>query len=261
MTTTARSTDDQPLLSVQHLAYTYRVNGLSKPALSDLSFDLSCGELALVLGGNGAGKSTLVGTLSGWLSTPSGAISLLGTALSDMTRAEVATHIALVRQDPSLGTASELTVAEHLALADPQAPFMRPMSRDGRNRFEEVVRGGALEGRLDQAAGTLSGGERQLLTVMLARLRGARLLLIDEGFSSLDVDNAKRCLGFVESLVDSRECGALMVTHDFHFASQSRHRLLILRHGRLIFDSIRHRGPRPTAEHLWLQATEGEYEQ
>lgn len=132
---------------------------------------------------------------------------------------------------------------------------MWPLSRRQRLHFESTLEGSALAGRLDQPTGSLSGGERQLLTVILARLRGAKLLLIDEGFSALDLENARRCLEFVKTLVDARQCGVLLVTHDFRFASKSSHRLLVLRRGRLVFDSSLSQGPRPNAEQLWQIAT------
>jgi putative tryptophan/tyrosine transport system ATP-binding protein len=251
--------DGRPeLLSVQNLRHSYLRNGRPQPALCGVSFSLELGEWAFVLGGNGAGKSTLLNAISGWLPVESGEVLLSGESVASMPGSRRARQVAMVRQDPLLGSAGDLTVAEHLALARPDGAIMRPLSTQRRREFAMFLADGPLEGRLDQLVGSLSGGERQLLTILLAQMRGARLLLIDEGFSSLDLENTRRCLGLVQDLVDAGECGVLMVTHDLHMASQSGRRLLVLRQGRLVLDSLQVPDVAPSADELWRLASVAE---
>lgn len=83
-----------------------------------MDLSIAPGEFVTVLGGNGAGKSTLFNSISGSLQLDSGTVSVMGKDLTKLSEEQRATSISRVFQDPKMGTAPRLTVAENLGLAE-----------------------------------------------------------------------------------------------------------------------------------------------
>ena len=145
--------------------------------LFDVGITVAAGESVGLLGTNGAGKSTLLGVISGLLRPTRGAVRLFG---EDITRLEPPERVArgLVQvaggraMFPSLSVADNIRLGAYRHLRDKQLVGSR--MADALTVFPE------LEPRLDQAAGTLSGGEQQMVALSRALVSGAKVLLIDE---------------------------------------------------------------------------------
>ncbi len=160
-----------PLLAVEGLGVSY---GRSL-VLDDLSFHVARGEIVALLGTNGAGKSTLLNAISGILSVRSGSISFDGR---DITGARVNRIVAagLVQMPGGRATFPGLTVAENLRIGGITVPRAE---RSDRVR-EVLVQFPVLDERRDQLAGTMSGGQQQMLALARALMSRPRLLMIDE---------------------------------------------------------------------------------
>ncbi len=160
------------LLSVERLNYFY---GEGIHALRDVTFDVEQGEIAAIIGANGAGKSTLMWTLVGLLKPASGAIRFDGQPVKPVPHHAVASGMALVPERRRLFP--NLTVRENLMLG-----AYRRSDRAGVLRDEEQVFSlfPVLRERLAQFAGTLSGGQQQMLAIGRALMSRPRLLLLDE---------------------------------------------------------------------------------
>ena len=144
-------------------------------ALSDVSVDVREGEIVTIIGANGAGKSTLMWTLAGLLRPKSGRIIFGDRPLPAVPHLAVAAGIALVPERRRLF--ANLTVRENLALG-----AYRRNDRAGISQDEEYVYGlfPVLKQRSAQYAGTLSGGEQQMLAIARGLMSRPRLLLLDE---------------------------------------------------------------------------------
>jgi branched-chain amino acid transport system ATP-binding protein len=148
----------------------------SVPAINDISISVGKGEAVGLLGANGAGKSTTLRAISGLIRTTSGSITFLGTDLAAMPPHKIAAlgiaHVPEGRQ-----VFPELTVKENLEVG-----AYIPSAKVERNRTLELVFGifPALAERRNQLAGTMSGGEQQMLAVGRGLMLKPRLLMLDE---------------------------------------------------------------------------------
>ena len=152
-------------------------NGINdkRKILNNVSLTIAPGEFVTVLGGNGAGKSTLFNSISGSLQLDNGTVSVMGKDLTKLSEEQRATSIARVFQDPKMGTAPRLTVAENLGLAEKRGQKRRLRQRQ-LNQKKEMYRelcqliGNGLENHLDTPTGFLSGGQRQALSLLMATI-------------------------------------------------------------------------------------------
>ena len=160
------------LLSVKGLNYYY---GEAIHALRDVSFEVDEGEIAAIIGANGAGKSTLMWTLVGLLKPKSGAITFNGRPVRPIPHQAVASGIALVPERRRLFP--NLTVRENLTLGGYLRRDKAGLAKDEAYVFSLFP---VLQERLAQYAGTLSGGQQQMLAIARGLMSRPKLLLLDE---------------------------------------------------------------------------------
>lgn len=157
-----------------------------KLRVGPLSVELSTGEHLAVIGPNGAGKSTLLRTLVGELAPLAGSVALGGQSLPTLSSTERARHVALLAQNPPLDL--ELTVRELVELG--RTPHLGIWGRMGGDDHEAVARALSrcdLEALAHRPLGRISGGERQRARLAMTLAQGARLLLLDEPTTHLDL--------------------------------------------------------------------------
>ena len=160
------------LLSVEGLNYYY---GEAIHALRDVSFGVEEGEIASIIGANGAGKSTLMWTLVGLLKPKSGTISFNGRPVKPIPHQAVASGIALVPERRRLFP--NLSVRENLTLGGYLRSDKAGLAKDEEHVFSLFP---VLRERLTQYAGTLSGGQQQMLAIARGLMSRPKLLLLDE---------------------------------------------------------------------------------
>lgn len=210
-------------------------------ALDRVDLDLARGSFTVVLGTNGSGKSTLLGAVAGSLRAARGKVFLDGRDVTRWPEQRRAALIGRVFQNPFTGTASNLSVAENLALAGRRGSprLLRPaVTAEGRAAIgERVARlGMGLEQRLDTPMGGLSGGQRQALTVLMATMIQPSLLLLDEHTAALDPRSAELVIGLTQSVIAAGRLSTLMVTHSMSQALRLGDRILIMHRGRVAYD-------------------------
>ncbi|HEU4523388.1 MAG TPA: ATP-binding cassette domain-containing protein [Gemmatimonadales bacterium] len=231
-----------PLLRLQRVAHVFhRGTPNEVRALDHLDLELARGSFTVVLGTNGSGKSTLLGAVAGSLGATRGQVILDGRDVTRWPEQRRARLIGRVFQNPFMGTASNLSVAENLALAGRRGGtrWLRPAVTAERRRVirEQVSRlGMGLEERLDTPMGVLSGGQRQALTVLMATMIRPSLLLLDEHTAALDPRSAELVIGLTQSVIAAGTLTTLMVTHSMAQALRLGDRILIMHRGRLAYD-------------------------
>ena len=210
-----------------------------KVALAGLSLTVKEGEFVTVIGGNGAGKSTMQNAICGTWRPDSGSILLDGIDVTRLPEHKRAKYLGRVYQDPMLGTAAAMQIEENLALAFRRGRHRTLMPGIRRAEREEYRRkltelGLGLENRLTAKAGTLSGGQRQALTLLMATLQKPRLLLLDEHTAALDPKTASVVMSITERIVLEERLTTLMITHNMRDAIRYGDRLIMLHAGNII---------------------------
>lgn len=160
------------LLTVEDLVVSYG----SIQALHGISIDVKPGEIVTLIGANGAGKSTLLRTISGIVPLQKGRILLDGEDLRKVPAHRIV-ELGVAHVPEGRGIFANLTVTENLKLATWIRKDKSKLDADYARVFKIFPR---LEERRNQLAGTLSGGEQQMLAVGRALMTGGRLLLLDE---------------------------------------------------------------------------------
>ena len=161
------------MLRLEHISKTFAPGTVNeKPALQDLSLHLEKGEFATIVGSNGAGKSTLFNAIAGSFLVDEGSVTLAGQDVTFLPEHQRAKHMGRLFQDPMGGTAPGMTIGENLALAAGRGGWLSRPTREDRERFRERLRllNMGLEDRMDQPVGLLSGGQRQALTLLMAKI-------------------------------------------------------------------------------------------
>ncbi|MBJ7259960.1 MAG: ATP-binding cassette domain-containing protein, partial [Chthoniobacterales bacterium] len=168
-------------------------------ALRDVSFTLTQGSFLIIIGTNGSGKSTLLNAVAGTFPLDRGSVRLSGHDITKWPEHRRAKFIGRVFQNPFSGTAPNMTIAENLAMAARRGLHrglawaipggLRAQLRD---RVRTLNMG--LEDRLDNDIGTLSGGQRQALTLLMASWLKPDLLLLDEHTAALDPKSADQVI-------------------------------------------------------------------
>ncbi len=233
----------QSLLRLNNVSKKFGVGSVDEvKALDNISLNIDNGDFITVIGSNGAGKSTLLNVIAGvYPPDKGGSININNrdiTGVSEYNRAE---YFGRVYQDPHIGTAAKMTIGENLSLAIARG---RPRglgiatTKKRLASFREILATLhlGLEDRLNTLVGTLSGGQRQALALVMATISRPSLLLLDEHTAKLDPSTAGIVLGLTENIVSSENITALMVTHNMEHALRYGNRLLMMHKGKLIVD-------------------------
>ena len=199
-----------------------------KRILKDLNLTLEKGDFVTLLGTNGAGKSTLLNVINGSLNTTSGQVVLNNHDLTKLSEVKRAKYIAQVFQDPKMGTAPRMTVAENLLLATKRGQ-KRGLRLRGLKKH--------LADRLNTFAGSLSGGQRQTLSFLMATIQKPELLLLDEHTAALDPNTSHQLLELTNEVVEKENLTCIMITHQMKDALKYGNRTVILNDGKVVLDA------------------------
>jgi putative ABC transport system ATP-binding protein len=218
------------------------------PALQGIDLDIDDGAFVVIVGTNGSGKSTLLNAIAGTVMLDAGTIRLDGVDITSWPEHRRARLIGRVFQNPFSGTAPRMSIAENLALAARRGrgrslgwALSRHVLDDLRARVAALNM--RLEDRLDQPIGSLSGGQRQALTLLMATWLRPGVLLLDEHTAALDPKSADLVVRLSEEIVARERLTAVMVTHSMAQAANIGSRLVMMHRGRVLhlarFEDVR----------------------
>lgn len=210
-------------------------------ALKGVSLEVKQGDFITIVGGNGAGKSTLLNVVAGSIIPDSGRVYIDGAEVTRVAEEDRAALIGRIFQDPKLGTAPRMTVAQNLLLAQKRGEsrgFRMSMNQARRDEMAALLAPLklGLEERLDTEIGVLSGGQRQSVALIMATLKTPRLLLLDEHTAALDPKTARKVLEYTDLVIREQGLTAMMITHNLRDALKYGNRLLVLNHGEIVHD-------------------------
>jgi putative tryptophan/tyrosine transport system ATP-binding protein len=224
------------MLKITQATVTLGTNQNKKDVLRDINLTVQEGEFVVVIGNNGAGKSTLLNLISGDAQARTGNVTMANTDVTTWPSYKRASLVAKVLQNPTIATIGNLTVAENLAFALErgknrslqlaQTPVRREFFRK-----KLATLGMDLELRLDDPAEDLSGGQRQVLSLVMATLSESNILLLDEHTAALDPKTAALTMRITNDVIKQNKLTALMITHNMADALAYGDRTLFLQNG------------------------------
>lgn len=230
------------MIKIKNVKKTFYTDlGTTKEVFKNLNLEANTGDFITIIGSNGAGKSTLFNIINGKIIPDEGTIELNGIDITKLEAYKRAKWISQVYQDPTLGTAPSMVVLENMSMAmNKGKSFNLGFGLDIKHidLFEQELKnlGLGLENQLYTKVGSLSGGQRQCLSLIMSTLRSPEVLLLDEHTAALDPQTSKIILDKTEEVIKRHNIITFMITHNMQDAIKYGNRLLMLHGGEIIFD-------------------------
>jgi len=205
-------------------------------ALKNINLFIDKEEFVVIVGANGSGKSSLLNIIAGNIIADEGKISIENTDVTIWKDYKRSKWISRIFQDPFSGTASELSIIDNFRLASIRTK-KKGLSIGINSEFKELVReriamlGLGLENKLEQKVGTLSGGQRQALTLIMAIMDDAKILLLDEPSAALDPKTSEVIMQKANQIIKEFKLTSILITHNLKDAAKYGNRILLMKEG------------------------------
>ena len=198
-------------LSLESVAVRYPRSTTGRAAVEGVTLGLLAGQIGVLIGPSGCGKTSLLRAVAGLERCASGRVSIAGDVLSDAASGQ---HLAPERRQIGM-VFQDYALFPHLSVADNVAFGVMGLDRRARlQRVQQMLDLVGLDHAAKRAPHQLSGGQQQRVALARALAPRPRLLLLDEPFSSLDVDLRERLAQEVRVILKDSGTTALLVTHD-----------------------------------------------
>lgn len=230
------------MLELLDITKVYSPGTVNENRLFDhFSLSIPRGQFVSVVGSNGSGKTSLLNLICGSIQPDGGKILMEGRDVTRMKEYRRYRTIGRVYQDPARGACGGMTLLENMAMADNKN---RPYSiTPGVNRrrvqdYRDMLRGLGLglEDKMNIPVGSLSGGQRQAVALLMSTLTPIRFLILDEHTAALDPKTADLIMRLTGELVKQKGLTTLMVTHNLRYALEYGDRLLMMHEGKAVID-------------------------
>ena len=206
-------------------------------------FDLTVpnGQFISVVGSNGSGKTSLLNLICGSIPADEGKILVNNQDITRMKEHRRYRSIGRVYQNPAMGACGNMTIQENMAMADNKnKPYNitpglnRRRVMEYRSMLAELGLG--LEDKMNVPVSSLSGGQRQALSLVMATLTPIQFLILDEHTAALDPKTAEIIMQLTGRIVAEKKLTTLMVTHNLRYALEYGDRLLMMHEGHIVMD-------------------------
>ncbi len=210
-------------------------------ALAGLDLHMMAGEFVVVVGSNGSGKSTLLNTIAGSILPGQGKVSLAGKEVTNLPDYKRSRWIARVFQNPLSGTAPDLSILDNFRLASLRTS-KKGLGIGISKAYIQLVKeqistlGMGLENKIHQPMGTLSGGQRQALTLLMAVMDKCEILLLDEPAAALDPRSAEIVMKTADQLIKDYNLTSILITHNLKDAYTYGNRIIQMAEGKILRD-------------------------
>lgn len=230
------------MLELQHIRKVYQQGTVNETTLfDDFSLSVPKGQFVCVVGSNGSGKTSMLNIICGSIPVDEGKILMAGTDITRMPEHKRLRRIGRVYQDPSRGTCPSMTILENMSMADNKGkPFnlMPCVSRKKTEFYREQLAqlGLGLEDKLGVRVGSLSGGQRQAMALLMSTMTPIDFLILDEHTAALDPKTAETIMQLTDKIVAKKQLTTIMVTHNLRYAVEYGNRLLMMHQGHAELD-------------------------
>ncbi len=230
------------MLELREVSKTYNAGTENETRLFDrFSLSVPDGQFVTIVGSNGSGKTTLLNLICGSVPLDGGDVLVGGKSIARLKDYRRYATMGRVYQNPALGTCPNLTMLENLSLAEGKGrPFGLGRAVDKRRiesyRAELRALDLGLEDKLNVKMGSLSGGQRQAVALLMATMTPLQFLILDEHTAALDPKTAETIMALTDRVVREKRLTAMMVTHNLRHALEYGDRILMLNRGGVVLD-------------------------
>ncbi|MGN0995875.1 MAG: ABC transporter ATP-binding protein [Candidatus Ventricola sp.] len=230
------------MLELQSIVKIYQGGTVNETCLFDgFSLSIPEGQFVCVVGSNGSGKTSLLNIICGSIPIDEGRILIGGEDITGMPEHRRLRRIGRVYQDPARGTCPSMTILENMSMADTKGrPFnLRPcVNRKKTDEYRAMLAqlGLGLEDKMGVMVGSLSGGQRQAMALLMSTMTPIEFLILDEHTAALDPKTAEIIMQLTGKIVAQKKLTTIMVTHNLRYAVEYGNRLLMMHQGHLELD-------------------------
>ncbi len=210
-------------------------------AVNGVSLSIKDGEFVVIVGPNGSGKTTLLDIVAGSVFPNPGSVNIDGHDVTKLPDYQRSKWIARVFQNPMSGTASDLSILDNFRLAairtQPKGLTIG-INEAFKSKVKEKISnlGMGLENKIEQQMGTLSGGQRQALTLLMSVMDSCKVLLLDEPTAALDPRSAEIVMRTADNLIKDYKLTAILITHNLKDAYSYGNRIILMGEGLVVKD-------------------------
>ena len=230
------------MLELRDIVKIYQGGTVNETCLfNGFSLSIPDGQFVCVVGSNGSGKTSLLNILCGSISVDEGQVFVGGENVTHMPEHRRHRRIGRVYQDPALGTCPSMTILENMSMADNKGRPFNLLPCVNRKKTEEyrallAQLGLGLEDKMGVRVGSLSGGQRQAMALLMSTMTPIEFLILDEHTAALDPKTAEIIMQLTGKIVAEKKLTTIMVTHNLRYAVEYGNRLLMMHQGRLELD-------------------------
>ena len=230
------------MLELRDITKIYNPGEITELALfRDFYLTVGDGEFLSIVGSNGSGKTSMLNIICGSIPIEKGQILISGKDVTKIPEYKRYANIGRVYQNPATGTCPKLTIAENMALADNKGKrygFSRGVNKSRLEFYREQLAalGLGLENKIDVLAGSLSGGQRQAVALLMSTMTPIDFLFLDEHTAALDPKTAEIIMALTDKIVREKKITAIMVTHNLRYAVEYGSRILMMHKGEIVLD-------------------------
>ncbi len=230
------------MLELKNLNKYYNPGTINEMCLfQDFSLTIADNEFVSVVGSNGSGKTSMLNLICGSIPLDSGSIIMNGEDITKLKEFKRQRRIGRVFQNPAMGTCPSMTILENMSMADNKGkPFNLTMGTNRkrtdfyREQLSNLKLG--LEDKLHVKVGSLSGGQRQALSLLMSTMTPIEFLILDEHTAALDPKTAELIMELTDQIVKDKNITTIMVTHNLRYAVEYGNRLIMMHQGEVVID-------------------------
>lgn len=230
------------MLELKNISKYYNPGSVNEMCLfQDFNLTIRDHEFVSVVGSNGSGKTSLLNIICGSIGVDSGNIIVNGTDITGKKDFLRQRKIGRVYQDPSKGTCPSMNILENMSLADNKGKGYGLTKGVNKARIEEYRESLkqlnlGLEDKLYTKVGSLSGGQRQALALLMSTMTPIEFLILDEHTAALDPKTAEIIMELTDKIVREKKVTTIMVTHNLRYAVEYGDRILMMHQGNVVLD-------------------------
>ena len=230
------------MIELRGVSKTYNPGTVTELCLfEDFNLTVKDGEFVSVVGSTGSGKTSMLNIICGSIPVSAGDVLIDGKSINSLHEYERYRHIGRVYQNPAAGTCPSMSILENMSLADNKGKryglsFGVNNARKEYYREQLSTLGLGLEDKLNVKMGSLSGGQRQAVSLLMATMTPIEFLILDEHTAALDPHTAEIIMELTDKIIREKHLTAIMVTHNLRYAVEYGTRLLMMDRGHIILD-------------------------